>query len=1445
MEQMISKKKRNQNTNLNQNEFKKEKEKVISNQSHHLITSVNSHFYLIKSLIYAIIYLILVNSNSQVYAKSNNSCSGRIKLTKPTGYITDGKNNYSPDLQCTWLIDASDFKTDTLIRLKFTEFETECSWDHLYIFNGDSVFSQLVAAFSGVPIRRNNGQGLNELPELEIRSKQVYLYFYSDTALNMTGFNLTYSIHSCKDNDCSSVSLARPLKEELINDKIDYNQLMFSDHCSTDKLYSNLSNCNCNDGIDSLVCNMSICPNKCSGSSQGECDLKEKKCNCKQDFTGADCGQITKEGYWQALNNLKNQKIFGRALHQSVLVDDRIWIAGGEFFLKTTEANNQFIISYDIKQSRWNLIERQSSNNVNLRRFSHSLVHYNQSLYMYGGLQDNGTISNELWSFDIDQSKWKLVDIQFKQDQCSSYVDYCAPLATTGHTATVIDDRMIVIFGYNPRYGYLNTVQEYHFTTKSWSLLNPNGALVKGGFGHTSVYFEETKSIYVFGGHHSFVTDSSSVDFLYAYLPYKNKWRVLSPSKSPRYFHSAVIINNQMYVYGGNAYNSTVDNNNSKCFSTQFLIYNIFCDTWNSLSEPSDLLVNSFGTGRFGHTSVAYKNSEMYTFGGFNGIMLNNMLKYVPANCSQQTSKSECCTLVFTLNCVWNDQKKLCMEFNEEMAVLNNRINTALPNNPKKNNYILASSATSNDQNMYCHLNFNAYNVDRLNSSSTDQFRSRCPIKFSNNNELCKKQSNCPSCLENSYNCVWCDDSCYSEKCKKNSKRQSRNLQSCDAEDTSTLQFKCSIYLNCASCHQFNPYCTWGQTNMCFPFVERSGNRTVKAVLHDNLRPPCDPPCHLQTSCDNCTVNSCMWCSSLNRCIESNAYSAIYPLSQCQEWTIHPTKCSTMSCATQGTCDQCQKIHRCGWCDDGSNTGSGFCMEGHSRGPNSIDGISSTVMNDNLTIRIDKMNERYNNANKHLTDVTNRLMNLDSTFLNKDDVNMFDPYSQNNKATNRILANLGRATCKADKWFYTECPICQCNGHSICRPGTSICLSCQHNTTGPNCDTCLEGFYGNPINGGRCAPCRCNSHATSCDKRTSRCFCTTKGITGNFCEKCDEQNHYFGNPRESTCYYNLSIDFQYTFNMSKYEDRHFNKINFMNTPIRSDLDVDFTITCSNKAFFNISFSSATLPHQVAHEKMECTTYKFRFSHHEHLFGAENGSFFVSVHSFQYPFILQISFSQHRALDLIQFFVTFSSCFLTLLILAAILYKIKQRVDMYRRRQQFFLELEHLASRPFAGILLEIPNTINNKNQPTSPTTVVANVSNDDLSNNSHNNSQPPTNKQQSKLKAFTSAQRSHIKNFLNSSSTNVTGDCKISTSLDNPFGSNPTPIALEPCSGNKAAVLSLIVRLPTANTGLSPGQTGISIASALVQLGSVEQKMHDNLKSSNSSTKKTNNPAFV
>jgi len=73
------------------------------------------------------------------------------RLTAPSGVITDGSGNYTTDNKCTWLIDAdasSSSSTSVLpVRLKFEEFITECSWDHLYIFDGSSVYDPLIAVF--------------------------------------------------------------------------------------------------------------------------------------------------------------------------------------------------------------------------------------------------------------------------------------------------------------------------------------------------------------------------------------------------------------------------------------------------------------------------------------------------------------------------------------------------------------------------------------------------------------------------------------------------------------------------------------------------------------------------------------------------------------------------------------------------------------------------------------------------------------------------------------------------------------------------------------------------------------------------------------------------------------------------------------------------------------------------------------------------------------------------------------------------------------------------------------------------------------------------------------------------------------------------------------------------------------------------------------------------
>lgn len=90
-------------------------------------------------------------------------------------------------------------------------------------------------------------------------------------------------------------------------------------------------------------------------------------------------------------------------------------------------------------------------------------------------MKDGGVVTNELWAFDVSSQIWENVTV--RSDHCNSTGHssngsrLCGPLQSAGHTATVVltqskkSDRMIVIFGHSPIYGYLNTVQEFYFGT--------------------------------------------------------------------------------------------------------------------------------------------------------------------------------------------------------------------------------------------------------------------------------------------------------------------------------------------------------------------------------------------------------------------------------------------------------------------------------------------------------------------------------------------------------------------------------------------------------------------------------------------------------------------------------------------------------------------------------------------------------------------------------------------------------------------------------------------------------------------------------------------------------------------------------------------------------------------------------------------------------------------
>ncbi|XP_055954420.1 multiple epidermal growth factor-like domains protein 8 [Patella vulgata] len=505
-------------------------------------------------------------------------CSGRKVLNGQKGIISDGPTEYPHFAQCEWLIEAGG--SNKFIHLDFKSMSTECSFDFLFVYDGNSYSSHLLASLSG-----------DSPPDTLIaKSGYMLLYLFSDRNYMKDGFEARYTVLDCPKN-CSN-------NGKCIN-----------------------HTCHCVDYYGE-ACDKLRCPDNCS--NHGNCTAtspKGKTCVCEEGFIGPDCGVSTdNENGSQLWNRVTaDDEAPPRTAHTGVFQPSTncLWIFGG--FNLNNVLND--LIKFCFKDNKWSNIAAVDP--WPSPRKGHAAAGVTDGFYVYGGSSLNDTLNDELWFYNTTYGLWELMAIN----------STVKPRALTGHTLSNVDDEWLYMFGGKTAEV---TASDVMYKLKIPAATQWEIVRIRGGnfplrrlIGHSTVYHRESRSLIVFGGYsQTSRLVSTRTNELNMFNIDDGFWSKIhnknlddSGLPFPRAFHTAVIMGNYMVVYGGNTHKH---HHLEICYNSDLYLYHLGCHVWQN--DTMGYLKPT--KGRFGHIAAVANSNQLIVMGGYSGQVRSDLLIY-------------------------------------------------------------------------------------------------------------------------------------------------------------------------------------------------------------------------------------------------------------------------------------------------------------------------------------------------------------------------------------------------------------------------------------------------------------------------------------------------------------------------------------------------------------------------------------------------------------------------------------------------------------------------------------------------------------------------------------------------------------------------------------------------------------------------------------------------
>jgi N-acetylneuraminic acid mutarotase len=133
-----------------------------------------------------------------------------------------------------------------------------------------------------------------------------------------------------------------------------------------------------------------------------------------------------------------------------------MYIFGG--FVAGTRSSELF--SYDFAKNEWAQLGKDQKDGPEPRAGC-SLVSHGGDLYSFGGHNEENERINELWCYNIASDKWS--HIEHNGD--------VIPNARSGHTATEVNNLMVVFGGILEVTKEINDMYAFDFVSKEWKII--------------------------------------------------------------------------------------------------------------------------------------------------------------------------------------------------------------------------------------------------------------------------------------------------------------------------------------------------------------------------------------------------------------------------------------------------------------------------------------------------------------------------------------------------------------------------------------------------------------------------------------------------------------------------------------------------------------------------------------------------------------------------------------------------------------------------------------------------------------------------------------------------------------------------------------------------------------------------------------------------------------